>query len=434
MFDNEIMMQGERLKKYRITMLGVTQEEISEGVCTKTMISLIENNKKKLNLKLAHALAENLNRIAKEKGLTLSLITPKKLMIDENEQANYIFKNQILNELKDIKVMDLFEQKLHYAEKLIEKYSIADNKKIELYKLSADFYYYKYIYTKSDYMCDMGLKISIDSRNKVEEVNLYIYKSRNNIFTDKYINALQQLEYAENLNNDIGNNELYEMIFYYKALTYKKLGEYDSALKYFKILKQFEIKDYKMFLKVKMVYANCLNDYHKFDEAKKEYKETLNIAMEYDDKDFISMTYRNLSELYFNQKDYKSAAIYVKESLIYSLNNEDLNEILYFAAKVLQNLNEDVEQYLLQALDICETKDRENLNLIKDIIYELLLIYIKSEDEENITLMVEKTKELNINCYLIYAELIKYYRYRKEEKSNYFNDELIDKLKQIKKL
>lgn len=433
MFDSEIMMQGERLKKYRINMLGVTQGEISEGVCTKTMISLIENSKKKLNLKLAHALAENLNRIAKEKGITLSLITPKELMIDENEQANYIFKNQILNELKDIKVMDLFEQKLHYAEKLIEKYSIADNKKIELYKLSADIYYYKHSYAKSDQMCDIGLKISINSQNRFEEVNFFIYRSRNNIFTENYVKALQQLDYAEKLNNDIGNNELYEMIFYHKALTYKKLGEYDSALKYFKLLKQFDIKDYKMFLKVKMVYANCLNDYHEFNEAEKEYKETLNIAMKYDDKDFIAMTYRNLSELYLNQKDYKSAATYVKESLLYSLNNEYLNEILYFAAKVLQNLNEDVEQYLLEALEICERKDREHLDLIQDIIYELVLICMKREDEENITLMVEKAKELNINCYLIYAELIKYYRYRNEEKSNYFNDALIVKIKQIKK-
>jgi transcriptional regulator with XRE-family HTH domain len=433
MFDNEIMMQGERLKKYRINMLGVTQKEISEGVCTKTMISLIENNKQKLNLKLANAITENLNRIAKEKGITLSLVTPKELMIDEDEQANYIFKNQILNELKEIKVIDLFEQKLQDAEKLIEKYSIADNKKIELYKLSANIYYYKHSYAKSDQMCDIGLKISINSQNRLEEVNFYIYKSRNNIFTENYVNALQQLDYAEKLNNDIDNNKLYEMIFYHKALTYKKLGEYDRALTYFKILKQFEIKDYKMLLKVKMVYANCLNDYHEFNEAEKEYKETLNIAMKYDDKDFIAMIYRNLSELYFNQKDSKSAAIYIKESLLYSLNNEDLNEILYFAAKVFQNLNEDVEQYLLQALEICERKDRENLNLIKDIIYELVLIYIKREDEENITLMVENAKELNINCYLIYAELIKYYRYRKEEKSNYFNDELIDKLKQIKK-
>ena len=425
-------MQGERLKKYRINMLGVTQEEISEGVCTKTMISLIENNKQKLNLKLANAIAENLNRIAKEKGITLSLVTSKELMIEENEQANYVFQNNILNELKDIKVIYLFEQKLQYAEKLIEKYSIADNKKIELYKLSADIYYYKHSYAKSDQMCDIGLKISINSKNRFEEVNFYVYKSRNNIFTENYVKALHQLDYAEKLNNDIGNNELYEMIFYHKALTYKKLGEYDSALKYFKILKQFEIKDYKMFLKVKMVYANCLNDYHEFDEAEKEYKETLNIAMKYDDKDFIAMTYRNLSELYCNKKNYKSAATYVKESLLYGLNNEYHNESLYFAAKVLKNLNEDVEQYLLQALEICERKDRENPNLIKDIIYELVLIYMRREDEENITLMVKKAKELNINCYLIYAELIKYYKYRKEEKSNYFNDELIDKLKQIK--
>ena len=57
-----------------------------------------------------------------------------------------------------------------------------------------------------------------------------------------------------------------------------------------------------------MNHANCLNDYHKFDEAEKEYKETLSIAMKYDDKDFIAQTYRNLSELYFNKKNYKIAS------------------------------------------------------------------------------------------------------------------------------
>ena len=49
MFDNEIIKQGERLKKIRQIILGATQEEISEGICTKTMISLIENDKKRLN-------------------------------------------------------------------------------------------------------------------------------------------------------------------------------------------------------------------------------------------------------------------------------------------------------------------------------------------------------------------------------------------------
>lgn len=439
MFDNEIMKQGERLKKYRINMLGVTQEEIAEGACTRIMISLIENNKQKLSHNLAYRIAENLNRIAKEKKIDISLITPKELIIGEDEQANYVFQNNILNELQKTEIdcieITFLEKKISEAEKLIEKYSITDDKKIELYKLSADFYYYKHSYAKSDQMCDIGLKISINSQNRFKEINLYIYKARNNIFTENYDNALQQLNYAEKLNNDIGNNELYQMIFYNKALTYKRLGEYDAALKYFKILKeQFQIKNKKMLLKVKMVYANCLNDYHEFDEAEKEYKETLNIAMKYNDKDFIAMTYRNLSELYINKKNYKSAAMYIKESLLYSLNNEDFNEILYFASKVFQNLNEDVEHYLLQALDICEKKDRENLTLILKIIYELVLIYINKDDEKSLMIMVEKAKELNIDYSLIYAEVGEYYRVTNEEKSKYYSRKSIDKIKQIKEI
>jgi tetratricopeptide (TPR) repeat protein len=438
MFDNEIMMQGERLKKIRQIILGATQEEISAGVCTRTMICLIENNKQKLSYNLAYRISKNLNRIAKEKGMDLSLITPKELLIDEDEQANYVFQNNILNELHKIEInsidINFLEKKISESEELIEKYNITDDKKIDFYKLSADLYYYKHSYSKSDQMCDLGLKISINSQNSFEEVNLYIYKSRNNIFTENYARALQQLDYAEKLNNSIVNDDLSVMILHFRGLTYKKLGEYDSALKYFEILKQFEIKDYKMLLKVKMVYANCFNDYHKFDEAEKEYKETLSIAMNYDDKGFISMTYRNLSELYFNKKDYKTAAMYIKESLIYSLNSEYLNEILYLAAKVLIYVNEDVETYLLQALELCEKNDKENLSLIEQVIYELVLIYIKKEDKENLMLMADKAKELNIDYSLIYSEIGEYYRGRNEEKSKYFSRKSREKMKQIKKI
>ncbi|WP_315074478.1 tetratricopeptide repeat protein [uncultured Clostridium sp.] len=433
MFDNEIMMQGERLKKIRQVIFRATQNEISKGLCTKNMISLIENNKKKLNFKLATGIAENLNRIAKEKGINLSLITPEELMIDDDEQANYIFPN-IINELKEIKKIESFDQKLLEAEELIEKYNITDNKKIELYKLSADFYYYKYRYSKSDQMCDLGLKISINSQNSFEEINFYIYKSRTNIFTGNYIKSLQQLEYAEKLNSDICNNELSVMLLYYKATTYKKLCEYDTSLKYFKILKKFEIDDYKMLLRVKMNHSNCLNDYHKFDEAEKEYKEILSIAMKYNDKDIIAQTYRNLSELYVNKKDYKSASMYIKECLLYNQNNEDRGEYLYFASKIFQNLNEDVKMYLLQALEVCEKNDNENIALIEKIIYELVLIYIKNEDKENLMLIADKAKDLNIDYSLIYLEIGEYYRGRNEEKSKYFIKKSREKMKQIKKI
>jgi tetratricopeptide (TPR) repeat protein len=433
MFNNEIMMQGEKLKKIRQIMLGATQTEIALGVCTKNMISQIEKNKKKLNFNLAIGIAQNLNRIAKKKGMDISLITPEELMIDEDERANYIFINSIMNELKEIKVIDLFNTKLLEAEELIEKYNISDNKKIELYKLAADFYYDRHSYSKSDRMCDLGLKMSINSQNSFEEISFNIYKSRINIFTRNYVKALQQLDYAERLNNSIVNDGLSIMILYYRALAYKKLGEYDSALEYFKILRQFEIKDYKMLLKVKINHANCFNDYHKFNEAEKEYREALNIAMKYDDKNVIAKTYRNLSELYFNKGKYTDAAEYIKVSLKNHPENPYIGETLCFASKVLQRVNEEVESYLLRALEICEKNDREDITLIEQVIYELVLIYIKKEDKENLMLMADKAKELNIDYSLIYLEIGEYYRGRNEEKSRYFTRKAREKMKQIKK-
>ena len=433
MFDNEIIKQGERLKKIRQIILGATQEEISEGICTKTMISLIENDKKRLNFKLATGIAGNLNKIAKKKGLDISLITPNELMENEDEKANYIFKNQILNELKEIKRIDLFEQKFMEAEELIEKYNIEDNKKIELYKLADYFYYYRHRYSKSDQMCDLGLKVSINSQNSFEEISFYIYKSRTNIFTRNYIKALQQLDYAEKLNGSIVNDELSIMILYYKALAYKKLGEYDSALECFKILWKFEIKDCDMLLRAKMNCANCFSDTYKFDEAEKQYKETLNLAMKYDDKDIIAAAYRNLSELYFNKGKYKDAAEYIKVCLKNHPENRYISETLCFSAKVLSHVNEEFEMYLLRALEICEKDDREDLILIEQVIYELVLIYIKKEDKENLVLMADKAKELNIDYSLIYLEIGEYFRGRNEEKSRYFIRKSKEKMKQIKK-
>ncbi|WP_238918127.1 helix-turn-helix transcriptional regulator [Clostridium sp. YIM B02555] len=433
MFNNEIMKQGEKIKRIR-KLFHMTQEELAEGICSKNNISLIENNKQKISSNLANLFVKRLNKIAKEKRMLDIKFIADDFLQDEHSQANNFLKNNIINELRETETIYLFEQKLRKAEELIEKYNIADNKKVELYKLAADFYYYKQSYFKSDQMCDSGLEISINTKNKFEETTLYIYKSRNYIFMENYIKSLQELDMAEKLNNYLADDDISVMILYQRALTYKKLGEYDVALKYLKMLKEKYIKDKTMLLKIKMVYANCFLDKNEFkenefEEAEKEYFEIFDIA--HDDKDLLALGYRNLAELYFNNGKYEEAAKYIKDALIYSYDNKYLDEILYIAAKILAHENEDVEQYLLQALDICESKDRENLDLIKDVINELVVIYMKREDEKKLMLMADKAKALNINYCLSYAKISEYYRGRNEEKSIYFSNELIDKLKQI---
>ena len=428
MFDNEIIMQGERLKRIR-NMYHITQNEMSEGICTRNNLSLIENNRQNLSCNLAIELANRFNQIIEKKGLDVKSITADFLTKDVNEQANEVFVS-ILKTLEEIQTIDVAEKNLYEAEILIENYNIPDIKKIELYNLMADIYYNRYQYAKSNEMCNNGLKVCINSKNIEAEVNFYLYISRNSIKGFHHNEALIELNYAERLNNSICNSDFCELIFYNKGLAYKKLGDYDNALKYLRLLKERDTKNQNLLIKARIVCANCLNEQHKFEEAEKEYIETLDLANDLGDKNFIALCYKNLSELYYNEEKYKDAKKYINAAMI--PNNEYLNEIYYFAAKVLQNLNEDVEHYLLQALDICEKNDRENLDLIEKIIYELVLIYMEKKKENNIMRMVEKLDILNIDITLIYPVIIGYYMHRNIEASIQLNKKYIEKIKHIK--
>jgi tetratricopeptide (TPR) repeat protein len=255
-----------------------------------------------------------------------------------------------------------------------------------------------------------------------------VNKSRNNTRKSKYTEALEQLDHAEKISRNLNDDELFERIYFNKALTYKKIETYGESIKYLKILRdKFKIKDEKKLIGIKMLLANCFNEQHEFENAEKEYISILEPAMKLNDKDFVAQAYRNLSELYFNQENYKDAAVYIKESLKNNTGNGHLAENLTFAAKVVKNINEDPEIYLLQALDICEKKDKENLNLIENIIYELVLVYKDREDEDNLDIMINKTEELNIEYDLIFPVLVEYYRYTNEEKSKKLNRKQIDK-------
>ncbi len=421
MFENEIMKPGERLKKIR-ELYNITQYEITNKICSRTNLSKIENGNQKLSLKLANLFTNRFNEIIEKKGVYIKSITADFLIKDENEQANDIFVN-ILRKLEENETIDL-DKKLTEAEDLIKNYEIADDNKIRLYEFMTDIYYNQYKYIKSNEMCNKGIKICVDSNKVREEVNLYIYKSMNSVKTIRYSEALKELDYAELLNQSTHNSE-YELIMYQRGLIYKKMCQYDKALEYFKVLIEKPAKDKKILIKAKMVYANCLLDQCiKFEEAQKEYFEILDLAD--GDKDFTALAYKNLAELYYNHKKYKEAGIYILSAQID--NNEYLNEILYFAAKVFQKLNQDFEGYLLKALKTCEQKDRENIGLIKNIIDELVLLYIKRNDEESLMLIADKAMELNIDYCLSFLRISEHFRGRNEKKSIEFINKLIDKL------
>lgn len=139
--------------------------------------------------------------------------------------------------------------------------------KIDMYKLAANIYYFKEKYNKSDEMCRYGLKVCLNTGDILEEASLYISKSRNNMARKNYIVALEQLDYALKLNNDVNSNEILQRIYFNKALRYKKMSIYDKSFKYLRILTdKFELEEKKL-LDVKMLHANCLIEQDKFKEA-----------------------------------------------------------------------------------------------------------------------------------------------------------------------
>ncbi|WP_160688284.1 helix-turn-helix transcriptional regulator [Clostridium sp. C2-6-12] len=431
MFD-KIMPPGKKIKEIRL-FLKATQKEVADGICTKNRISQIEKHEKKINLNLAIGITENLNRIAQLKKIDM-VITVEELMMDEDDQSNNILTKNIINHLHEVKSVELFERKLMEAEMIIGNYIIRDEIKIQLYKLASNFYYNKNSYHKSNEMCSKGLMACLSSENRLEEAHFYVNKSRNSTSENYHDQSLIQLIEAELINNKICNEDLWERILFNRAQTYKNMERYTDALISLNELKdKFKLGNKSKLLTVLMLIANCLNDNKQFDKAEIQYKEILKIASGLNDQNFISQAYRNLSEVYYNKEDYEVAAEYIKEALKEHPHNYCLNETLYFTAKVLKHTNEDTEMYLLRSLELCEKDDLENVTLIEAIIYELVLVYIKRDDNVNLELMLNKIEELQLSSTLILTELSKYYRYKNKEMDTYLSDKLINHHKEKNK-
>jgi tetratricopeptide (TPR) repeat protein len=427
MFDNEIMSPNLKLKNFRI-LIGATQDDVADRVCSKFLISRIENGKKHLSYKLAIGITKNINKVIDMKEIKIDHITAEQLTEDEDSQANNVFSKSIIHALNDIKELCDLEGKLNYGENLIKKYNIKDDMKIEMYKLAATIYYFKEKYTRSDQMCSCGLKICLNSNNIHGEANLYISKSRNDVARKNYEPALEQLNYALKINKDLNNSEISQRIYFNKALIYKKTEKYDKAKKYLKKLTdEFELNDRRK-LDIKMLYANCLLDNNELEEAANRFIEIMEPVARINDKGLIAMTYRNVAEVYLKQRKYKDAQISIDKSLEHNPGNWYLAENLYFASLVYKSINGDYESYLLRALEVCEKNKADDTEVTKKTLNDLLEIYMEREDESNIEALIKKEKSLMVDYNKIYAKLVKYYKYRNEEKSNLFNDKLIENL------
>lgn len=221
MDDLEVLSPGERLRSVR-KELGLRQDDLSGKNLSKNYISMIENDKRRINIITASQLSERINKIAKKKGKDIDI------------QASYFIKNESdiakdkctkwledVEYLKNTNINEAFLS-LYKVIYLSQKYDLNDML-AKAYCLKGACLHRNQLYECAIAHYTKGLVYFVkeDDLEEIREVYLNI---ANTCYMKKDYNEAINFY---NLSGSLENNE--ENILYYKALCYYKLGEYKIA-------------------------------------------------------------------------------------------------------------------------------------------------------------------------------------------------------------
>ncbi|WP_026478399.1 helix-turn-helix domain-containing protein [Alkaliphilus transvaalensis] len=169
---------GEKIRQLRKAM-DLKQDDLTSDEITKSLISMIESNKRNLTWKTAYIIARNLNKYYATLGQN---ITPEYLMRAEEDDARQDIRKNI-DELKEaVKTGALDEKLIHHNFKQLAESIIKFNFKDELMEfkiLRGTFFYNNDQYQEAlkDYLDALSYANEIKAFNKVAWLHILIGKT-----------------------------------------------------------------------------------------------------------------------------------------------------------------------------------------------------------------------------------------------------------------
>ena len=300
----EFLTTGEKIKNLR-KILGIKQEELTSIGVSRNFISMIENDKRKLNLKTAQLLIEIFKSKSSEVEIDLD-IDENYLLKSPREEAREYCNKKITDSLSIEEIDNLIDISSQYN--LLDILStLYVSKGNMVYKNS------KYSEAFAHYYDALDIYNSI---NKLED-KAFIYNKLGKC-------RLQMLEYFESLSffrkaynlslivscKVVERNSLYNM-----ALVYKRLNKIDDALKC--LNKYIDICDYSIdffdIIDAKILEANCYFSEKKYDMSIQIYKEILNKENQLKDP-ILGNIYNNLGLAYLEVNDLENSLFYFNKS------------------------------------------------------------------------------------------------------------------------
>lgn len=329
-----IVSTGEKIKKLR-TDIGLKQDDISNDEITRSLISMIENNKRNLTYRTAKIIATELNKYYVNLGAE---ITPDLLMESEVQQAQRIIREK-LDEMQQLlenptpgtegQVYQSFQKLIDFAKEWKLEEMIAN-----LHEARGKFYYKTYQYNKAleDTFDSLGYHIKEENYDKVTHLYNYIgscYYQLN--LPEQALIYYQIVEKIIEAHQPINSQKIKSFILKNKILCFRKLKKFDMALKIIIDFKKFYKNEDKHLYEVLLMEANTYRDIHNYEKAYKLYNKLLKKSDSLN-PDLLLLIYENLADIAQKKGDYQISLKYIELAYRY-INDIELNDATYLYLK-----------------------------------------------------------------------------------------------------
>ncbi|MBM7613972.1 tetratricopeptide repeat protein [Alkaliphilus hydrothermalis] len=321
----EILSPGKKIKILR-KKLGLRQDQLTDERITRSLISMIENGKRRLNRKTATIIAIKLNGFYKNLGQE---ITPEYLLESEEQQAsNIVDENMdslkpILKNKKEADQQHVFESFERMIE-LANQWELQE-KEAEIFIIRGKYYFDKgeYNLTLADYFNSLEYYIAA---RKVEYIAiLYIRISKCYIKMSLFEQAAFYGDKAYLLADSTklpNSNEIKAKSLFNKIVCYGKTAKFDLTLQEIEKFKNLKYANDSLHDEVTLIEAETFFYLKNYEKAKKIYERLLHRESKID-IDTLIRIFENASMLYNKIGEPSNARGALKKAVSYKEQIEE---------------------------------------------------------------------------------------------------------------
>lgn len=370
-----VLSTGEKIRQLRMG-IGLKQGDISNEEITRSLISMIENNKRNLTFNTAKVIAAALNKYYVNLGKE---ITPDLLLESEVEQAQRIIRER-LNEMQQLldkpaagtesQVYQSFQKLIDFAQEWKLDEMVA-----ELYEARGRYHYKTYQYNEAlkDFFNAQEYHLKRENYHRVASIYNLIGISLYQLNSPEQAILYYEKAYDTIVTHQTSNyDKLKPIVLVNKALSYSKIKRYDMTFNTIKEFKESYRNEDHYYYEILLIEANAYFDINNYQKAEKLYNKLIKKSSKFR-QSLLLLVYESYADLLQIQGDYKQSLHYI--NLAYDcINDEKPNYAVYLymkQAKALQKLgrikeaNSLIEKGLTLAEKVSKTDVFVDLSILK---------------------------------------------------------------------